>query len=157
MTQIKKIEKIEYKGDGKYYWREQLMTKIDELCEAVNSLLSKKEGDFIPPTMRNSKFVADFDDSPPPSKESWQKELAKNWFWNKLEPMDRFTLLTEVENLLTTQREEWVERVRNRVNNVLSSKYAGIERINPILERAILYCLSDEYDDSPKTNIQRFF
>lgn len=64
-----------------------------------------------------------------------QKEVAD--FWLSKRTQDRTNLL---------------EGLRNRIENLLARKYEGIERIDAKLESMIMYCLSDEYDDSPKSS-----
>ena len=58
-------------------------------------------------------------------------------------------LSTYTKDLLQSDRETF----RNRISNVLSQKYEGVPRIDEKLERAIMYCLSDEYDDTPKSSL----
>lgn len=58
----------------------------------------------------------------------------------------------EVKRIVEFSRTALIEEMRQRVSNMLSQKYEGIERINPKLENMIMYCLSEEYDDSPKSS-----
>lgn len=61
-----------------------------------------------------------------------------------------------VKSFLTSalqgQAKEMLEKARNRVSNVLASKYEGLDRIDPKLEEMIMYCLSDKYGDESKAN-----
>ncbi len=55
-------------------------------------------------------------------------------------------LVKFIESILHSELERKVANIRNRVDNVLSSKYEGIARIDSELDRMIMNCISTEED-----------
>ena len=82
--------------------------------------------------------------------EKYNKEFNERFIESKYaERIKEFIFSTYTKDLLQSDRETF----RNRISNVLSQKYEGVPRIDEKLERAIMYCLSDEYDDTPKSSL----
>lgn len=100
-----------------------------------------------------------------PHTESWEKRFdellgayrrgyeGENTALNKLRKEPNNVLEREIKSFIASELLRQKEEMRNCVNDVLSRKYEGVERINPVHERAILYCLSDEYSDKPQQAI----
>lgn len=166
-----KIKKIEISDiRGKYC--EMHENGFSEGDDTVLSLIriAEKVNHLVDAYNREKEFMTD-----PHNKESWEERFIKEFpciqsdcdgtghipygdsevgysstqceFHAKyLIPLENF-----IRQLLSQTREDTLKEVRNRIIDVLGQKMKDIERIDARLERAILYCLSEEYDDSAKS------